>query len=51
MVQGVGEVRSPGKWHHAVQAKCDCIVSEFRQSTDEDQQVTPQTLLVAVAPA
>ena len=41
VVGGVGDVASPSKgWHHALQGPCHCILSEFKQGTAEDQQVS-----------
>ncbi|KAL0040637.1 hypothetical protein WJX79_000270 [Trebouxia sp. C0005] len=39
LVSGVGDSTSPGGVHHAIQAPCDCILSDFPDGSDELQQV------------
>ncbi|KAA6421927.1 MAG: hypothetical protein FRX49_08246 [Trebouxia sp. A1-2] len=39
LVSWVGDSTSPGGVHHAIQAPCDCILSDFPDGSDELQQV------------
>ncbi|KAL0028399.1 hypothetical protein WJX77_003852 [Trebouxia sp. C0004] len=39
LVSGVGDSTSPGGVHHALQAPCNCILSDFPVGSDELQQV------------
>ncbi len=50
-MSGTGDSTSPGGIHHALQAPCDCILSDFPDGSDELQQVAVQSLVICRTPA